>query len=124
VWTGGRRRRSGLPSTKSRRLGKALREYWGPDADPLRVNLALEDSRFVTGVVQTVCDELRCSADDRRRVAAAATRARLLGEGDVSLARVDAAWRAWWPPDTSPESRERFSEFIGAWRAWLQDSSS
>ncbi len=101
---------------------KALRRYWGPDADTMRVQLACEDARFVTGVVKMVGDELGLSDADRRRVGAAAVRSRLLGEGDGTLANVDAAWRAWWPPPPGPAGRERLADFLGAWRAWLEDS--
>ena len=68
-----------------------------------------------------VGDELGLSDADRRRVGAAAVRSRLLGEGDESLARVDAAWRAWWPPPPGPTGRARLDDFLGAWRAWLDE---
>lgn len=102
-----------------RKFAKALRAYWGADADEMRVRLAAEDARFVADVVALVADELRLSADDRRRVAAAALRTRLLGESDASMAPVEAAWRAWWPPPPGPEGRERLQVLLEAWREWL-----
>ena len=108
--------------TNNRRITKALRQYWGPEADAMRVRLACEDARFVTGVVKMVGDELGLSDADRRRVGAAAVRSRLLGEGDATLAHVDAAWKAWWPPPPGPTGRERLADFLAAWRAWLEDS--
>ena len=108
--------------TNDRRIAKALRAYWGPDADAMRVQLAREDARFVAGVIKMDADELQLSDAERRRVGAAAVRSRLLGEGDGSLAHVDAAWRAWWPPPPGPAGRERLADFLGAWRAWLEDS--
>jgi hypothetical protein len=86
------------------------------------VSLAREDARFVAGVIKMVGDELGLSEADRRRVGAAAVRSRLLGEGDATLAPVDTAWRAWWPPPPGPTGRERLADFLGAWRAWLEDS--
>ena len=106
-----------------RRFAKRLREYWGADADPMRVQLAQADARFVAGVVRMVGDELRLSPEDRRRVCAGAVRSRLLGEDDPFMAPVDAAWRAWWPPAPGPEGRERLQEFLDAWRAWLQQTA-
>ena len=105
-------------------MAKALRQYWGPEADAMRVQLAREDARFVTGVIKMVGDELGLSDADRRRVGAAAVRSRLLGEGDDSLVRVDAAWRAWWPPPPGDEGRALLAQFLGAWRVWLAGSSS
>ncbi len=102
-----------------RKFTKSLRAYWGSEADEMRVRLAAEDARFVAGVVELVGDELRLSPDDRRRVAAAALRTRLLGESDPSLARVEAAWRAWWPPPPGPDGRDRLQELLEAWREWL-----
>lgn len=102
-----------------RKFAKALRAYWGAGADEMRVRLATEDARFVAGVVELVGDQLRLSADDRRRVAAAAVRTRLLGETDASMARVETAWRAWWPPPPGPDGRLRLQEFLDAWREWL-----
>ncbi len=121
VW-GGHQQRWRLHGMNERRIGKALRQYWGPDADAMRIELAREDARFVAGVINMVGDELRLSDADRRRVATAAVRSRLLGEGDGSLAIVDAAWRAWWPPPPGPIGRERLSDFLDAWRVWLEES--
>lgn len=120
VW-GQHQRRWRARGSNDRRITKALRRYWGPDADAMRVQLACEDARFVTGVVRMVGDELGLSDADRRRVGAAAVRSRLLAEGDDSLARVDAAWRAWWPPPPGPTGRARLDDFLGAWRAWLEE---
>jgi hypothetical protein len=121
VW-GQHQRRWRSHGVNERRIAKALRQYWGPEADAMRVQLAREDARFVTGVIKMVGDELGLSDADRRRVGAAAVRSRLLGEGDGSLAHVDAAWRAWWPPPPGPTGRERLADFLGAWRAWLEES--
>jgi len=121
VWGQQRRHAFGM---SERKFAKALREYWGESADPLRVKLATEDARFVAGVVHMVGDELHLSADDRRRVCAEAVRVRLLGEPDTSFADVDRAWRAWWPPAPGPEGRDRVQEFLRAWRVWLEDSRS
>ena len=121
---GQHQRRWRLQGMNDRRIAKALRQYWGASADTMRVQLAREDARFVAGVTRMVGDELHLSDADRRRVAAAAVRARLLGEGDGSLARVDAAWSAWWPPPPGPAGGERLADFLGAWRDWLEDSHS
>ena len=123
VW--GQRQR-GITSRgfNERQFAKRLREYWGADADPMRVRLAQEDARFVAGVVHMVGDELRLSNADRRRVATAVTRDRLLGESDPSLAEVDAAWRAWWPPAPGPQARDRAAEFLRAWRDWLEHAQT
>jgi hypothetical protein len=102
-----------------RKFAKTLRAYWGGDADEMRVRFAAEDARFVAGVVELVGDELGLSADDRRRVAAAALRTRLLGESDPSMTRVEGAWRAWWPPPPGADGRERLQELLEAWREWL-----
>jgi len=101
------------------RFAKRLREYWGPDADPMRVRLAQQDAGFVAHVVRMVGDELRLSPEDRRRVCAGAVRFRLLGESDPFMAPVDAAWNAWWPPTTGDDSRAKHRAFLDAWRAWL-----
>lgn len=105
-----------------RRFAKQLRAYWGADADPMRVRLATEDARFVAGVVQLVGDELRLPADERRRVAVGLVRSRLLGEPDASLAEVEAAWRAWWPPPPGADGTARLRDFLSAWREWLSRS--
>ena len=120
VW--GQRSRSFSRGFNDKQFAKRLRAYWGADADPMRVRLAQEDGRFVAGVVHMVGDELQLNATDRRRVAVAVTRHRLLGETDPSLATVDAAWRAWWPPPPGPEARERARDFLRAWREWLEQS--
>ncbi len=105
-----------------RRFRKALRTYWGSAADPMRVSLAVHDAAFVAGVVQTVSEQLGLDADDRRRVAVAVLRRRLLGEPDPTLAEVEAAWSAWWPPPPGEEGRELLARFLRAWRAWLTSS--
>jgi len=118
VWgqSQGMRRRGGFDE---RRFKRALRAYWGADADNMRVSLAVQDARFVSGVVRTVSEHLELIGDDRRRVAAAVTRRRLLGEPEPSLDKVDAAWRAWWPPPPGEDARHLFAEFIEAWDEWL-----
>jgi hypothetical protein len=105
-----------------RRFRKALREYWGPDADTMRVSLAVQDASFVAGVVRTVTEQLRLGADDQRRVAAAVVRRRVLGEPDPSLDEIDDAWRAWWPPPPGDDGRVLFANFLRAWREWLASS--
>jgi len=105
-----------------RRFRKALREYWGEAADPMRVSLAVQDAVFVSGVVRTVSEHLALDTDDQRRAAAAVLRSRLLGEPEPGLADVDAAWRAWWPPPPGDEGRVLFAKFIDAWRDWLAAS--
>jgi hypothetical protein len=107
-----------------RRFRKALRAYWGADADSMRVSLAVQDAVFAAGVTRTVIEQLRLDADDQRRVAAAVVRRRLLGEADPTLDEVDARWRAWWPPPPGDEGRELFGEFVGAWRRWLASSAA
>jgi len=107
-----------------RRFRKALRAYWGADADTMRVSLAVQDAVFVAGVVQTVSEQLGLDPGDKRRIATAVVRQRLLGETDPTLGEVDAAWRAWWPPPPGDEGRARFAEFLGAWRSWLASSAS
>ena len=105
-----------------RRFRKALRAYWGADADPMRVSLAVQDASFVAGVVHMVSETLRLTADDQRRIAAAVVRRRILGEPDPSLDDVDYAWSAWWPPPPGDEGRMLFAHFLGTWREWLQAS--
>jgi hypothetical protein len=87
-----------------RRFAKRLREYWGVDADPMRVQLAQQDARFVASIVSMVGDELRLTPEQRRRVCAGAVRFRLLGESDPFMAPVDKA---------------RYRAFLDSWRAWL-----
>jgi hypothetical protein len=106
-----------------RRFRKALRAYWGTEADPMRVSLAVQDAVFVAGVVHTVSEQLALGADDRRRVAIALVRRRLLGEPDPALDEVEAAWRAWWPPPPGDEGRALMQQFLGAWQTWLSGSS-
>jgi hypothetical protein len=120
VW-GRHQRRIGV-GFNERRFRKALYTYWGEHADGMRVSLATQDAVFVAGVIRTVSEQLRLNDDDRRRVAAAVVRQRLLGEPDPSLDAVDAAWRAWWPPPPGEAARALFAEFLGAWRAWLASS--
>jgi hypothetical protein len=107
-----------------RRFRKALRAYWGADADSMRVSLAVQDAVFAAGVTRTIIEQLRLDADDQRRVAAAVVRRRLLGEPDPTLDDVDARWRAWWPPPPGDEGRELFGQFLGAWRRWLASSEA
>lgn len=106
-----------------RRFRKALRAHWGAEADAMRVSLAVQDAVFVSGVVQTVSEQLGLGADDRRRVAVAVVRSRLLGEPDPTLDEVNTAWSAWWPPALGDEGQTRFAQFLGAWRTWLASSS-
>ncbi len=120
VW--GQHQRSTGRGFDERRFRKALRAYWGAEADPMRVSLAVQDASFVAGVVQTVGEHLALNADDRRRVAVGVVRQRLLGEPDPTLDEVDAAWRAWWPPPPGDEGRALLAHFVGAWRAWLSGS--
>ena len=105
-----------------RRFRKALRAHWGAGADPMRVSLAVQDAAFVAGVVQTVSEQLRLNADDRRRVAVGMVRRRLLGELDPTLDEVDAAWRAWWPPPPGDDGRALLAQFLDAWQVWLSGS--
>jgi hypothetical protein len=121
VW--GQHQRSSRRGFNERRFRKALRAYWGAEADPMRVSLAVQDSVFVAGVVQTVTEQLALGPDDQRRVAVALIRRRLLGEPDPTLDEVDAAWRAWWPPPPGDEGRVLMARFLGAWRTWLSGSS-
>jgi hypothetical protein len=106
-----------------RRFRKALRAYWGAEADTMRVSLAVQDAAFVAGVVRTVTEQLRLDAGDQRRVAAAVIRRRLLGEPDPSLDDVDDAWRTWWPPPPGDDGRVLFANFLRAWRDWLASPS-
>ncbi|HEY5170745.1 MAG TPA: hypothetical protein VIK54_03355 [Acidimicrobiia bacterium] len=121
VW--GQHQRAVRRGFDERRFRKALRAHWGAEADPMRVSLAVQDAVFVSGVVHTVSEQLGLDVDDRRRVAVAVVRNRLLGEPDHTLAEVDAAWSAWWPPALGDEGQTRFAQFLGAWRAWLASSS-
>ena len=106
-----------------RRFRKALRAYWGVDADPMRVSLAVQDAAFVAGVVHMVSETLRLTDEDQRRIAAAVIRRRLLGEPDPSLDDVDYAWSAWWPPPPGDDGRMLFAHFLGTWREWLRNST-
>jgi hypothetical protein len=121
VW--GQHQRTTGRGFDERRFRKALRTYWGAEADAMRVSLAVQDAVFVAGVVRTVNEQLRLGADDQRRVAGAVVRRRLLGEPEPTLDAVDAAWRAWWPPPPGDEGRTRFADFLVAWREWLASSS-
>jgi hypothetical protein len=105
-----------------RRFRKALRAYWGAEADTMRISLAVQDAAFVAGVVKTVVEQLGLGDDDRRRVASAVMRRRLLGEPDPTLDEVDATWTRWWPPAPGDEGRIRFADFLDAWRSWLARS--
>jgi hypothetical protein len=118
----GQHQRALVRGFDERRFRKALRAYWGADADTMRVSLAVQDAAFVAGVVNTVSEQLRLEADDQRRVATAVVRQRLLGEPDPTLDDVDAAWRAWWPPPPGDAGRVLFAQFLGAWREWLASS--
>ena len=120
VW--GQHQRAMVRGFDERRFRKALRAYWGADADAMRVSLAVQDAVFAAGVTRTVNEQLGLGPDDRRRVAAAVVRRRLLGEPDPTLDDVDARWRAWWPPPPGDEGRVLFGEFLGAWRRWLTSS--
>ena len=82
----------------------------------------MQDAIFVAGVVQTVSEQLGLGEDDRRRVASAVVRRRLLGEADPTLDEVEAAWTSWWPSAPGDEGRTRFAQFLGAWREWLASS--
>ena len=106
-----------------RRFRKALRAYWGPAADTMRVSLAVQDASFVAGVVQTVSETLQLDEAERRRAAAAMVRNRVLAEPDPTFAAVDRAWRAWWPPPPGDDGRRLFTAFVDAWRNWLTDGS-
>lgn len=106
-----------------RRFRKALRAYWGTDADSMRVSLAVQDAAFVAGVVHMVSESLALRDDDQRRIAAAIVRRRLLGEPVPSLDDVDYAWSAWWPPPPGDEGRMLFAHFLGTCREWLASSS-
>jgi hypothetical protein len=117
VW--GQHHRAVRRGFDERRFRKALRAHWGAEADAMRVSLAVQDAVFVSGVVQTVSEQLGLDADGRRRVAVAVVRSRLLGEPDPSLDEVNDAWSAWWPPALGDEGQTRFAQFVGAWRAWL-----
>jgi hypothetical protein len=121
VWGRGRYQRPGAAKRgfDERRFRKALYAYWGSSADSMRVSLAVQDAVFVSGVVQTVSEQLGLDADDRCRVAVAVLRRRLLGEPDATLDEVDAAWARWWPPPPGDEGRKLLAQFLGAWRAWL-----
>ena len=121
VW--GQHQRSTGRGFDERRFRKSLRAYWGAEADPMRVSLAVQDAIFVAGVVRTVTEQLGLGADDQRRVAVALVHRRLLGEPDPTLDDVDAAWSAWWPPPPGDEGRVLMARFLGAWRAWLSGSS-
>lgn len=105
-----------------RRFRKALRTYWGTDADTMRVSLAVQDAAFVAGVVKSVGEQLRLDADDQRRVTAAIVRRRLLGEPEPTLDDVDAAWQTWWPPPPGEDGRVLFANFLRAWQEWLASS--
>jgi hypothetical protein len=107
-----------------RRFRKALRAYWGAQADTMRVSLAVQDAAFVAGVVRTVTEQLRLDPGDQRRVAAAVIRRRLLGEPDPTQDEVDDAWRAWWPPPPGDDGRVLFANFLRAWRDWLASSEA
>lgn len=120
VW--GQHQRTRGRGFDERRFKKALRAYWGADADPMRMALAVQDAAFVAGVVRTVSEQLQLGADDQRRVAVAVLRQRILGEPDPTLDDIDTAWRAWWPPPPGDEGRALFAEFLGTWRRWLASS--
>ena len=119
---GAQRSRGSGRGFDERRFRKALRAYWGPDADSMRMSLAVQDASFVAGVVHMVGESLGLSADDQRRIAAAVIRRRLLGEPVPSLDDVDYAWQAWWPPPPGDEGRMLFADFLGTWREWLASS--
>ena len=121
VW--GQHQRAMIRGFDERRFRKALRAYWGAEADTMRVSLAVQDAVFVAGVVRTVTEQLQLDAADQRRVGAAVVRQRLLGEPDPTLDDVDSAWRAWWPPPPGDEGRTLFAQFLRAWRDWLASSA-
>jgi hypothetical protein len=121
VW--GQHHRGGRNRFDERRFRKALRAYWGPDADSMRVALAVQDAAFVSGVVHMVSETLGLTTDDQHRVAAAVVRRRVLGESVPSLDDVDYAWHAWWPPPPGDDGRMLFAHFLGTWREWLASSS-
>jgi hypothetical protein len=121
VW--GQRQQNLRRGFNERKFRKALRAYWGADADSMRVSLAVQDAVFAAGVTHTVVEQLRLGPDDQRRVAGAVVHHRLLGEPDPSLDDVDSRWRAWWPPPPGDEGRLLFGEFLGAWRDWLAHSA-
>jgi hypothetical protein len=106
-----------------RRFRKGLRAYWGVDADPMRVSLAVQDASFVAGVVQTVSEALQLGAAGTRRVATAMVRSRVLAEPVADFEIVERAWRAWWPPPPGEDGKRLFAEFMGAWRDWLEGSA-
>jgi hypothetical protein len=106
-----------------RRFRKALRKYWGAEADTMRVSLAVQDAVFVAGVVHMVGESLRLREDEKRRITAAVVRRRLLGEPVPSLDDVDYAWQAWWPPPPGDDGRMLFAHFLGTWREWLASSA-
>jgi hypothetical protein len=122
VWGQRRSMRSG--AFDERRFRKALREYWGPAADPMRVSFAVQDAAFVAGVMRTVNEHLALDGDAQRRATAAVVRKRLLGEPEPALDGVEVAWRAWWPPPPGEEGRAMFVNFIDAWRDWLEASGT
>jgi hypothetical protein len=120
VW--GRHHAAGRSAFDERKFKKALRQYWGPEADTMRVSLAVQDASFVAGVLRTVSEHLALGTEAQRRAAAAVVRRRLLGEPEPTLDDVDAAWRAWRPPPPGDDGRVLFSDFLGAWRDWLASS--
>jgi hypothetical protein len=122
VW--GQHQRVSERGFDERRFRKALRAYWGSDADEMRVALATQDAAFAAGVVQMVGETLRLNPADQHRIGAAVVRRRLLGEPDPSLDDVDYAWSAWWPPPPGDEGRMLFAHFLGTWREWLATSST
>jgi hypothetical protein len=121
VWGQRGPRRTG--AFDERRFRKALREYWGPAADPMRVSFAVQDAAFVSGVMKTVNEHLALLLDDQQRAAAAVLRRRLLGEDVPTLDKVDEAWRAWWPPPPGDEGRVLFANMMDAWRDWFASTA-
>ena len=119
----GQHQRAMVRGFDERRFRKALRTYWGAEADTMRVSLAVQDAAFVAGVVRTIGEQLRLDGADQRRVAIAVVRRRLLGEPEPTLDDVDSAWRAWWPPPPGDDGRVLFAQFLGAWRDWLASST-